>query len=177
MKLFHIPFIMGALLLASPVIAAQGNEQAGQIVIPHGSKPSGGVAQKNFTGTVRVDPAFQTTPPARTYGSYVTFEPGARTNWHIHPLGQVLVVTFGKGLTQEWGKPASVIRTGDVVVCPPGVKHWHGAAPGNAMTHLAIGERSESGGAQWLEPVADADYAKAAKGSDVDAFNQGGSAR
>lgn len=166
MKYFLL-FAALALFFASPVGAASPEAPVGQVVIPAGSKPSGTVNQENFTGTVRVDPAFQTTSPARTYGAYVTFEPGARTNWHVHPLGQVLVVTFGKGLTQEWGKPAVVIRPGDIVVCPPGVKHWHGAAPDTAMIHLAIGERSEGKGAQWLEAVDEGHYKAVAKHADV----------
>lgn len=120
----------------------------------HGQKP--GADSRNFTGTVRVDPAFRSQAPARAYGAYVTFEPGARTNWHTHSMGQTLIVTFGAGLTQEWGGPVQVIRQGDIVICPPGVRHWHGAAPDSAMTHLAV---SESGGTvTWLEKVDDAQY-------------------
>ena len=103
-------------------------EAQGQLVIPAGSRPSSTASGQNFTGNVRVDPAFETQAPQRVYGSYVTFEPGARTNWHTHPLGQTLLVTFGVGLTQEWGGPVQVIRQGDVVLCPPNVKHWHGAS-------------------------------------------------
>lgn len=109
-------------------------------MIPAGSRPSSTAPKQNFTGNVRVDPAFETQAPQRVYGAYVTFEPGARTNWHTHPLGQILIVTFGTGLTQEWGGPIQVIRQGDVVLCPPNVKHWHGTAPNAAMTHLAICE-------------------------------------
>lgn len=154
-----IPFLtLCAILTAAGVCAAA----EGQIVIPAGSRPSAAASQKNFIGTVRVDPAFQSQEPARSYGAYVTFEPGARTNWHIHPLGQTLIVTSGKGVTQEWGKPAKFIKPGDVVICPPGIKHWHGAAPDTAMTHLAIGERAEGKGAQWFEPVGEPQYQKAA---------------
>ena len=92
-----------------------------------------------FTGRVRVDPLFTANESINAYGSYVSFEPGARSAWHTHPAGQRLVVTSGIGLTQEWGKPVQAIRQGDVVWCPPGVKHWHGAAPNSAMTHLAVG--------------------------------------
>ena len=96
---------------------------------------------ENFTGSVRVDPLFQANAPARAYGARVTFEPGARTAWHTHPLGQILIVTAGAGRVQRWGDPAEEIRQGDVVRIPPGVKHWHGAAPTTAMTHIAIVEQ------------------------------------
>ncbi len=109
-------------------------------------------------GRVRVDPAFDTENPQRVYGAYVTFEPSSRTNWHIHPMGQVLIVTFGTGMTQEWGKEIQIIKQGDIVVCPPNVKHWHGAAPNAAMTHLAIGERLEGSSVTWLEEVSDEEY-------------------
>ncbi len=162
MKKFSIPFIALCLLVSGIAFAAPApaEEQiaGGQIVIPGGSRPSSVAPSQNFTGSVRVDPAFQTQAPARAYGSYVTFEPGARTNWHTHPLGQTLIVTFGTGLTQEWGGPVQVIRQGDVVMCPPGVKHWHGAAPDAAMTHLAIGEHAEGKSVEWMEQVSDAQY-------------------
>ena len=133
-------------------------EAQGQLVIPAGSRPSSTAPGQNFTGNVRVDPAFETQTPQRVYGSHVTFEPGARTNWHTHPLGQTLLVTFGVGLTQEWGGPVQVIRQGDVVLCPPNVKHWHGAAPDTAMTHLAIGERLDGKSVTWMEQVSDEQY-------------------
>ncbi len=133
-------------------------ETRGQIVIPGGSRPSSAAPKQNFTGNVRVDPVFDAQAPQRVYGAYVTFEPGARTNWHTHPLGQTLIVTFGTGLTQEWGGPIQVIRQGDVVLCPPNVKHWHGAAPNNAMTHLAIGERLDGNSVTWMEKVTDEQY-------------------
>ncbi len=150
-------------LLASGTMAfipayAEEQEKEGQIVIPAGSRSSVAVSGRNFTGTVRLDPVFQTQAPARSYGAYVTFEPGARTHWHTHPLGQTLIVTFGTGLTQEWGGPVQVIRPGDVVICPPGVKHWHGAAPDAAMTHLAIGEHLDGKSVEWMEPVSDEQY-------------------
>ncbi len=133
-------------------------ETRGQIVIPGGSRPSSAAPKQNFTGNVRVDPAFDAQAPQRVYGAYVTFEPGARTNWHTHPLGQTLIVTFGVGLTQEWGGPIQVIRQGDVVLCPPNVKHWHGAASDTAMTHLAIGERLDGNSVTWMEKVTDEQY-------------------
>ena len=133
-------------------------EAQGQLVIPAGSRPSSTASGQNFTGNVRIDPAFETQAPQRVYGSYVTFEPGARTNWHTHPLGQTLLVTFGVGLTQEWGGPVQIIRQGDVVLCPPNVKHWHGAAPDTTMTHLAIGERLAGKSVTWMEQVSDEQY-------------------
>ncbi len=111
-----------------------------------------------FTGTVRIDPLFQTTPPARVGGSSVTFEPGARTAWHTHPLGQTLIVTAGCGRAQREGGPVEEIRPGDVVWFPPGEKHWHGAAPTTAMTHIAIAEALEGKVVDWLEKVSDREY-------------------
>lgn len=147
------------LLFAGVMTMSQARaESQGQIVIPGGSRPSSAAPKQNFTGNVRVDPAFDTQAPQRVYGAYVTFEPGARTNWHTHPLGQTLIVTSGIGLTQEWGGPIQVIRQGDVVLCPPNVKHWHGAAPNNAMTHLAIGERLDGSSVTWMENVTDEQY-------------------
>lgn len=111
-----------------------------------------------FTGVVRVDPLFSATPPARTSGASVTFEPGARTAWHTHPLGQTLVVTAGVGRVQLWGGAVEEIRPGDVVQIPPGQKHWHGASPTTAMTHLALHEAQDGTVVQWMEKVSDAQY-------------------
>src|ERR687890_1024145 len=105
-----------------------------------GAHPSGNGPAEWFTGTVRIDPLFAAQAPARAAGNAVTFEPGARTAWHTHPLGQVLIVTAGVGRVQQWGGPVEEIRPGDVVWTPPGVKHWHGASPSTAMTHIAIQE-------------------------------------
>lgn len=129
-----------------------------QIVIPAGARTSSPVPGQYFTGAVRLDPVFQAQAPARMYGAYVTFEPGARSNWHTHPLGQTLIVTFGVGLTQQWGGPVQIIRQGDVVMCPPGVKHWHGAAPNSAMTHLALGESLDGNSLKWMEKVSEEAY-------------------
>jgi quercetin dioxygenase-like cupin family protein len=106
-----------------------------------GSQPSGKGPAEYFTGTVRVDPLFEAPAPARVSGASVTFEPGARTAWHTHPLGQTLIVTAGCGLVQSWGGPIRKIRPGDVVWCPPGEKHWHGATATTAMTHIAVVEQ------------------------------------
>ena len=111
-----------------------------------------------FTGSVRIDPLNAPPAPARVSCAAVTFEPGARSAWHTHPAGQRLVVTSGVGMTQEWGKPVQVIRPGDVVWCPPGVKHWHGAAPGTAMTHLAVTGTVDGKNVTWMEKVTDEQY-------------------
>ena len=124
----------------------------------NGSQPSGRGSSDYFTGTVRVDPLFESPDPARTRGASVTFEPGARTAWHTHPLGQTLVVTAGCGRAQRWGGSMEEIRPGDVVWFPPGEKHWHGAAPTTAMTHIAIQEALDGKVVEWLEQVSDAQY-------------------
>ena len=123
-----------------------------------GSQPSGRGPAEWFTGTVRIDPLFSPPAPARVAGALVTFEPGARTAWHTHPLGQTLVVTAGLGLVQREGGPVEEIRPGDVVWFPPGEKHWHGAAPATAMSHVAIQEKLDGTAVDWLEQVTDAQY-------------------
>ena len=123
-----------------------------------GTRPSGRGPADYFTGTVRVDPLFEAPDPARVVGASVTFEPGARTAWHTHPLGQTLVVTAGLGWAQREGGPVEVIRPGDVVWFPPGERHWHGATPTTAMTHLAIQEKADGRTVDWLEQVSDAEY-------------------
>ena len=123
-----------------------------------GTKPSGKGPGDYFTGTVRIDPLFQVTEPARAAGNSVTFEPGARTAWHTHQLGQTLIVTAGCGRAQRWGGPIEEIRPGDVVWFPPGEKHWHGAAPTAAMTHIAIQENLNGKAVDWLEKVTDEQY-------------------
>ena len=111
-----------------------------------------------FTGVVRIDPLFQTSAPARVGGAKVTFEPGARTAWHTHPLGQTLIVTDGFGLVQREGAAIEEIRPGDIVWFPPGEKHWHGASPMNAMTHIAIQEALDGKAVEWMEKVTDEQY-------------------
>jgi quercetin dioxygenase-like cupin family protein len=123
-----------------------------------GSQPSVKPPAEYFIGTVRLDPLFQSGAPARANGNSVTFEPGARTAWHTHPLGQILIVTAGCGLTQRWGGPVEEIHPGDVVLIPPGEKHWHGAAPTTAMTHIAIQEQIDGKQVEWLEKVTDQQY-------------------
>jgi len=123
-----------------------------------GSQPSTKGAAEYFTGTVRIDPLFQAPDPARVAGASVTFEPGARTAWHTHPLGQTLIVTAGRGLVQRWGGPIEEIRPGDVVWIPPGEKHWHGATATTAVTHIAIHEQLKGKAADWMEKVSDEQY-------------------
>jgi quercetin dioxygenase-like cupin family protein len=123
-----------------------------------GSQPSGKASADWFTGTVRIDPLFQPNAPARAAAACVTFEPGARTAWHTHPLGQTLIVTFGAGRTQRWDGPIEEIRPGDVVWIPPGEKHWHGASPTTAMTHIAIHEQLDGKTVDWMEKVTDEHY-------------------
>ncbi len=124
----------------------------------NGSQPSTKGSPDYFTGTVRIDPLVSAPDPARVSAACVTFEPGARTAWHTHPLGQNLVVTSGCGRVRRWGGPIEEIRPGDVVWIAPGEKHWHGASPTTAMTHIAIQERLDGKAADWLEHVTDDQY-------------------
>ena len=124
----------------------------------NGTFPSSKGSNENFTGNVRVDPLFMAPDPARGSGAYVTFEPGARSAWHKHPLGQTLVVTSGVGLVQSWGGPIKQIKPGDVVWCPPNEKHWHGAMKTCGMTHMAIQESLDGKNVEWLEKVTDQQY-------------------
>ena len=123
-----------------------------------GSQPSGKGPADWFTGLVRIDPLFQADAPARAAGNAVTFEPGARTAWHTHPLGQILIVTAGCGRVQREGGPIEEIRPGDVVSFAPNEKHWHGAAPFTAMTHIAIQESLDGKAVEWMEKVTDEQY-------------------
>ena len=123
-----------------------------------GSQPSTKGSADWFTGTVRIDPLFATPAPARAVGNSVTFEPGARTAWHTHPLGQTLIITSGLGRAQREGGPIEDLRPGDVVWFQPGEKHWHGASPTTAMTHLAIQESQDGKAVTWLEKVSDPQY-------------------
>ena len=123
-----------------------------------GSRPSAKGPADWFTGTVRIDPLFEAPEPARVAGAQVTFEPGARTAWHTHPLGQTLIVTSGCGRVQRWGSPIEEIRPGDVIGFAPGEKHWHGAASTTAMTHIAIQEKLDGKTVDWLEHVTDEQY-------------------
>src|SRR6266446_519465 len=123
-----------------------------------GSQQSGEGPVDWFTGRVRIDPLFEAKDAAHALGASVTFEPGARTAWHLHPLGQTLIVTAGCGLVQRWGGPIEEIRAGDVVWIPAGEKHWHGAAAATAMTHIAIQEQLDGKVVDWMEKVSDDQY-------------------
>ena len=145
-------------LAATTVEAQPVAVPAGQQISRAGSQASTAGPSETFTGHVRVDPLFRATPEVNASGAYVTFEPGARSDWHTHPAGQRLVVVSGVGLTQQEGRPVQEIRPGDVIVCPPGVKHWHGAAPTTAMTHLAVTGVVDGKSVTWLEKVTDDQY-------------------
>ena len=123
-----------------------------------GSQPSGKGSADYFTGAVRIDPLFEAPEPARVRGASVTFEPGARTAWHTHRLGQTLIVTWGVGLAQHWGGAIEEIRPGDVIWFSPGEKHWHGATPTTAMTHIAVQEALLGKVVDWMEQVSDEQY-------------------
>jgi quercetin dioxygenase-like cupin family protein len=124
----------------------------------NGSQPPTKGSPDYFTGSVRIEPLFQSPGPAQFSGASVTFEPGARSAWHTHPCGQTLIVTAGLGWTQCWGEPKVEIRPGDVITCPPGKKHWHGATRHTSMTHIAIQEALDGKVVDWLEKVSDEQY-------------------
>lgn len=154
-----------SVLLAHAVAATPAAAQAPstpsatpQSITRAGEQPSADGPADFFTGRVRVDPVWPADGQIDASGHWVTFEPGARSAWHTHPAGQRLVVLTGVGLTQEWGKPVQTIRPGDVVWCPPGVKHWHGATPTTAMTHLAVTGTADGKNVTWMEKVSDEQY-------------------
>ena len=148
-----------ALGLLPPPAPGQTPAPAGAIrVLRASSAVSSPAPPEYFTGAVRIDSRFQAGAPARLSGARVTFEAGARTAWHTHVLGQLLIVTAGVGRVQRWGDPVEEIRAGDIVWIPPGQKHWHGAAPGSAMTHIGVLEELDGKSTDWLEKVADAQY-------------------
>lgn len=151
-----LPTILRAQPLVSPIQRKKPNME----IKRSGSQPSSKGNADWFTGTVRVDPLFEAPAPARVRGASVTFEPGARTNWHTHPLGQTLIVTAGCGRAQREGGPIEEIHPGDVVWIPPGEKHWHGAAPTTALTHTAIQEALDGKAVEWMEKVSDEQYGK-----------------
>jgi 4-carboxymuconolactone decarboxylase len=148
-----------ALLLAAPAFA-QTADTPDMTIARAGSQLASKGPAPYFTGSARVDPLFPVRAPMATSGAYVTFEPGARSAWHTHPAGQVLIVTAGAGRVQRWGGPVQEIRPGDVVWTPPGVKHWHGAAPATAMTHIALQDTVNGKNVEWLEKVSDEQYGK-----------------
>ncbi|MGH8855497.1 MAG: (R)-mandelonitrile lyase [Telluria sp.] len=152
---------MKHIAIAAVVLSLAGPAPAQELKITrHGAQASSIGPAKNFTGAVRVDPLFGPNAPSRTAAAYVSFEPGARSAWHSHPLGQTLVVTAGVGRVQRWDGKVEEIRPGDVVWTPPGVKHWHGAAPTTAMTHMAIQEQQEGKVVEWMEKVSDEQYGR-----------------
>jgi quercetin dioxygenase-like cupin family protein len=142
------------------VTAAADKPAASQTVSVAGSRPAAKGPAEYFTGQLRIDPLFTSKDTAPFSGGYVTFEPGARSAWHTHPAGQHLIITSGVGWTQEWGGAIVEIRAGDVVWCPPGVKHWHGATPMTAVTHIALTGTVGDKNVDWLEKVSDEQYGK-----------------
>ena len=147
--------LLAAASLASGFSHAQ---QAAQTITAASALPPAAGPAEYFTGQVRVRMLSPANAQINASSAYVTFEPGARSAWHTHPRGQYLIVTAGAGLTQEWGKPVQPLQEGDVVWCPPGVKHWHGAAPGSALTHIAMTGTLEGKSVQWMEKVSDEQY-------------------
>lgn len=147
-----------AVSLCAGSASAADPAASGVTVTRIGSQPSAAGQAANFTGTVRVDTPFRAEAPGCTGGGIVTFEPGARTAWHAHPLGQTLIVTAGVGRVGQWGKSSEEIRPGDVVWIPAGVKHWHGATRTTGMSHVAIAESLDGKTTDWMEQVSDAQY-------------------
>jgi quercetin dioxygenase-like cupin family protein len=163
MKRLATTIVSLSLLPITPAAIAQaqglsGDAAASLRITPGGSQPSAKGPAEYFTGAVRVDPLFPATAPSRVSGGHVTFEPGARSAWHTHPVGQALIVTSGLGWVQQWGGPKQEVRTGDIVWFPPGLKHWHGASATTAMTHIAIQEAVDGKNVDWLEQVSDEQY-------------------
>lgn len=154
-KLVHLSFVLLFLAVIVPLAYAQ----EGQQIVRKDDLQTIKGSDQIFTGNVTIQPLYPANNEMRSSGGSVTFQPGARSNWHIHPVGQVLIVTSGNGRTQEWGKPVQEIKAGDVVICPVGVKHWHGAAPNSPMTHISICEEKEPGKVvEWMEKVTDEQY-------------------
>ena len=145
-------------LFFAPMTSVQASQDV--VITSAGAQPSSKGSAENFIGAVRVDSRFQATAPARVSGGIVTFEPGARTAWHTHPLGQTLIVTAGCGWVQREGGPVEEIRPGDVVWFPPGEKHWHGATATTAMSHIAIQEKLNGSPVDWMEHVTDEQYGR-----------------
>jgi len=154
MKAITLAFVAIAFACAT---SARGQDE--RLVITRAAmRPSLVATAEHFTGTVHVQPLFDSTAMARAFAASVSFNPGARTDWHAHPRGQILIVTAGVGRVQLWSGTIREIRAGDVVRIPPGVKHWHGAAPATAMTHIAVVEYFDGRNTEWMEKVSDAQY-------------------
>lgn len=163
MKTLFQTALCSAALSSAGVVQAEANRAdetlPSQVIHIAGSQASIAGPEQVFTGAARIDPLFADTAEINGSGAYVTFEPGARSAWHTHPKGQHIIVTQGVGLTQQWGQPVQTIKPGDVIWCPPGVKHWHGAAEHTAMTHLVVTGRDEHGkNVSWMEKVSDEQY-------------------
>lgn len=159
-RLAALAAIAAGLPMSETLAAEQGGPPAAtaQQIVRAGEQHSQAGPEQFFTGRVLVDPVWPADAGITASGAHVTFKPGARSAWHTHPAGQRLVVTAGVGRVQEWGNPLQEIRPGDVVWCPPGVKHWHGAAPGTAMTHLAVTGSVDGKNVEWMEKVSDDQY-------------------
>jgi quercetin dioxygenase-like cupin family protein len=155
--LVSLSLLVAAGAVAGRALAAEANKTS-QTISRAGSLASIKGPAEFFTGNVRIDPLFPANDSAHFSGAYVTFEPGARSAWHMHPTGQYLIVTAGVGRTQEWGGPIEEIKAGDVIWCPPQVKHWHGASPTTAMTHIAITGTINGKNVEWMEKVTDEQY-------------------
>ncbi len=155
---FKIALCVGVLQASMAQAVEPASDAVSQKITRAGSQASVAGPADYFTGRVRVDPVWPADKNITASGGLVTFEPGARSAWHTHPAGQQLVVVSGVGLTQEWGKPIQVIQPGDVIWCPPGVKHWHGAASATAMTHLAVTAMVDGKNVTWMEKVTDEQY-------------------
>jgi quercetin dioxygenase-like cupin family protein len=145
---------------AAIAASTDGSAKPSQTIMRAGSQASSKGPAEYFTGNVRVSPLFPANPSTAVSGAYVNFEPGARSAWHTHPAGQHLIVTAGTGWTQEWGGSVTELHEGDVVWCPPGVKHWHGASPTSALTHVALTGTINGKNVEWLEKVSDEQYRK-----------------
>jgi len=157
MKAHHIVLLFSAILIFTSGLQAQsinGSTEKHNRIFPLGEK----APANNFTGTVWVKPLVPNDSVFNCIVGSVTFEPGARSNWHYHPAGQILLVTAGTGYYQEKGQSIKVIRKGDVVTCPPNIEHWHGASPGSMMTHIAINPNTEKGIVVWMQKVSDEEY-------------------
>jgi quercetin dioxygenase-like cupin family protein len=155
--LLSLSLLVAASAVADRALAAEANKTS-QTISRAGSLASIKGPAEFFTGNVRIDPLFPANDSAHVSGAYVTFEPGARSAWHIHPTGQHLIVTAGVGRTQEWGGPIEEIKAGDVIWCPPQIKHWHGASPTTAMTHITITGTINGKNVEWMEKVTDEQY-------------------
>jgi quercetin dioxygenase-like cupin family protein len=163
MRILLLSIGLGTVVLSPALVGAaeeRGASISAQQIMRAGSQPSAAGPAANFIGQVRVDMVWPADDGINASGALVTFEPGARSAWHTHPAGQRLVVVSGLGLTQEWGKPVQEIRPGDVLWCPPDVKHWHGASPKTAMTHLAVTGTADGKNVEWMEKVSDDQYNK-----------------